>query len=234
MEKVVQDYFGINFKDKLIMELNSKYKATKWETKTKIENKTFKAFDFSDTNFNCPIFKNIQFEDCVFNKSNMQDARIYGCSFISCHFVKIDFRTITIGAHKGLYKDCHFDSCDFRNAPFYEPEFNNCIFNKCKLSKIDFKASSFDSCKFIGKMSDVTFRGNDKHDLYPNPKANSMYNIDFGETIFGEYVGFDDCDLSTCIPPKGTTFEELLINSEYYPKRLTTGANNAEKTNKKG
>jgi uncharacterized protein YjbI with pentapeptide repeats len=205
------------------MELNNEYKETKWEMKKKIENKTFKAFDFSDTLFNYPIFKNVQFEDCLFNKSDMTDARIYGCSFINCHFMKINFSTATLGAHKGLFKNCRFDSCDFRNASFYEPEFKNCTFNKCKLNRIDFKASSFESCKFIGKMSDVIFRGTDKSDLYPNPMPNPMYNIDFSEAIFGEYVDFDDCDLSTCIPPKGTTFEELLIKSKYYPNRFGTG-----------
>ena len=51
------------------MELNSEHKGTKWERKTKVENKTFRAFDFSDTNFHYPIFKSVQFEDCLFNKS---------------------------------------------------------------------------------------------------------------------------------------------------------------------
>ena len=209
------------------MEYDEEYKNKKWDMKKKIENKTFKAFDFSYTLFNYPIFKNVQFEDCLFNKSNMEDARIYGSSFINCHFIKIDFRTVTLGAHKGLFKSCRFDYCDFRNASFYEPEFKNCTFNRCKLSKVDFKASSFESCKFIGKMSDVIFRGNDKSDLYQDSKPNSMYNIDFSEVILGEYVDFEDCDLSTCIPPKGRTFEEVLSQSKYYPNRLGTGSKNS-------
>ena len=200
------------------MELNSEYKGVKWERKTKIENKIFKGFDFSDTMFHYPIFKNVEFENCLFNKSDIEDARLYGCSFTSCSFLKIDFCTATMGAYKGLFKDCYFENCDFRNASFYEPEFDNCIFNKCKLTRIDFKASVFRSCKFIGKMSDITFRGNYKHDtIMSDAPQNLMHEIDFSEAIFGEYVGFEDCDLSTCIPPKGTTFEELLIKSKYYP-----------------
>ena len=205
------------------MEYNEEHKNKIWEMKKKIENKSFKSFDFSGTLFNYPIFDKVQFEDCLFNKSDITDARIYGCSFINCCFMKVDFRTATIGAHKGLFINCCFDNCDFRAASFYEPEFNNCVFNKCKLSQVDFKASSFVSCKFVGKLSNVIFRGNDKSDLYSNPKPNSMYHIDFSETIFGEYVDFDDCDLSTCIPPKGKTFEGLLFQSEYYPNRLSTG-----------
>lgn len=227
MGKAVQDYFGTSYKNKLIMELNTEHRATKWVMKKKVENKIFKAFDFSDTLFNYPIFENVQFEDCLFNKSDIEDARIYGCSFINCHFIKIDFRTATLGAHKGIFKNCRFDNCDFRNASFYEPEFKNCTFNKCKLNKIDFKASSFESCKFIGKMSNVVFRGNDKSDLYQNPTPNTMYNIDFSEATFGEFVDFEDCDLSTCIPPKGTTFEELLFKSEYYANRWGTGSKNS-------
>ena len=94
------------------------------------------------------------------------------------------------------------------------------------MSKVDFKASFFVSCKFVGILSDVIFRGNDESDLYSNPQLNSMYHIDFREAIFGEYVDFEDCDLSTCIPPKGKTFEELLFQSEYYPNRLGTGSKN--------
>jgi len=209
------------------VELNSEHKGVKWERKTKIENKTFNGFDFSDTIFHYPIFDNVEFENCLFNKSDMEDARLYGCSFRSCSFVKIDFRTATLGSHKGLFKDCNFENCDFRNASFYEPEFENCIFSKCKLTKIDFCASSFNSCKFIGKLSDVIFRGNYKHDLTIGAKPNLMYKVDFSEAILGEYVDFEDCDLSTCIPPKGTTFEELLVKTKYYPNRLGTKSKNA-------
>lgn len=208
------------------MEYNTEYKDRKWEMKTKIENITFNSFDFSGTLFNYPIFENVQFEDCLFNRSDITDARIYGSSFINCRFIKIDFRTATIGAHKGLFRSCRLENCDFRNASFYEPEFINCEFYDCKLRNVDFKASSFESCRFVGKLSNVIFRGNDKSDLYSNPTPNSMYNIDFSEAILGEYVDFDDCDLSTCIPPKRKTFEELLSKSEYYPNRLSTGHKN--------
>lgn len=72
------------------MEYNTEYKDRKWEMKTKIENITFNSFDFSGTLFNYPIFENVQFEDCLFNRSDITDARIYGSSFINCRFIKID------------------------------------------------------------------------------------------------------------------------------------------------
>lgn len=96
------------------------------------------------------------------------------------------------------------------------------------MRNVDFKASSFESCKFVGKLSNVIFRGNDESDLYSNPKPNSMYHIDFSEAVFGEYVDFEGCDLSTCVPPKGETFEGLLSRSEYYPNRLGTGCKNCQ------
>lgn len=49
--------------------------------------------------------------------------------------------------------------------------------------------------------------------------------VNFSESIFSDYVGFEDCDLSTCTPPMGTTFNEILSNVDLNDlKHLSTGS----------
>ena len=116
-----------------------------------------------------------------------------------------------IGAEGGLFEDCLFQRCDFRGQYFWYPFFKNCIFDKCKLKKIDFNDASFYNCKFVGKLEDVTFNG-----MYHKKETGlkPLENVDFSEAIFGEYVGFENCELSTCIPPKGEIFEKLLYAAD--------------------
>ncbi|MGY3777452.1 pentapeptide repeat-containing protein [Isobaculum melis] len=187
----------------------------KWEMKTKIMDALYEDTAFIFTDFNHPIFTKTVFKNCLFRNVNLKDARIYDCQFIDCTFKSVHFATVTIGAHNGLYQDCTFTSCRFRGAFFYNPEFIACLFNKCQWKSVDLSASYFDSCKFIGKLEDVTFRGYHESDLTEGAKPNPMKKVDFSEAIFGEFVGFTGCDLSTAIPPVGYTFEELLRPSKY-------------------
>lgn len=106
-----------------------------------------------------------------------------------------------------MFGSCSFKKCDFRGQYFWYPHFNRCIFEKCKLKKIDFNDASFHDCKFIGKLEDVIFNG-----MYHKKETGfkPLNHVNFSEAVLGEYVGFENCDLSTCIPPIGKTFEELL------------------------
>ena len=74
------------------------------------------------------------------------------------------------------------------------------------------------------------------HGLSDSGLVNGMYHkikkeikpldyVDFSKSIFGDYVGFEDCDLSTCIPPVGKTFNELLYIADLNDlKHLSTGS----------
>ncbi|WP_234012223.1 hypothetical protein, partial [Cronobacter dublinensis] len=44
---------------------------------------------------------------------------------------------------------------------------------------------------------------------------NTMKNIDFSMSTWKE-ICCDNCDLSSCIPPHGKTFSELLCPSPYH------------------
>lgn len=202
--------------------MNQEHRHNKWEFKTEIKDHLFENTDFTMTDLNHPIFIDVIFKNCMFDKTKFHDARIYGCTFIGCTFNKVKLSTATIGAHGGLFQNCEFDQCNFREASIYNPEFINCQFSKCQWRGVDLCASYFDHCKFTGKLEDVTFRGCHKSDLYPDAKPNPMRNVDFSDAVFGAFVVFANCDLSTAIPPKGHSFDELLKKSEWYPDWLCT------------
>lgn len=187
--------------------MNTQYKGFSWEERTEYENELFEDCDFTDTVFDHVVFKTVTFKNCLFVKSVMNHIKIWSSSFINCKFVNVDLRNMPMGANGGLFEDCLFQKCDFRGQYFWYPFFNRCVFERCKLKGINFNDTSFHYCKFIGKIEDVTFNGI-YHEQENTRKA--LDYVDFEDAIFGEYVGFENCDLSTSIAPKGKTFKELL------------------------
>ena len=205
------------------MEKDSKHKGVTWELKTRVSNQTFDNFDFSNTNFNSSNFHNVNFINCLFFKSNLKGSKLfYESNFDSCRFEGIDLSNSTFGSHKGTYTKCIFEKCEFKGKEFNFTEFIDCDFIKTKFKKVNFNGSKFENCRFSGKFDDVTFNG-----IYDTnaSKTECLKNVDFSEAIFGEFVNFYNCDLSTCIPPKGTSFDELLY--QLYsndPSVLSTGS----------
>lgn len=186
---------------------NINYKEKSWSTFTKFSKQNFDDFDFSNTVFENTAFGSCIFQDCLFFKSNFNHIGLWGCDFINCQFISADMRNIPIGVDGGILKNCSFQKCNFQGQHFEYPFFDNCIFDKCKLKNINFNDFSFRNCKFIGKLEDVTFNG-----IYNNRKRERtvLENVDFSETVFGDFVSFEDCDLSSSIPPKTRNFEEML------------------------
>lgn len=188
---------------------NKSYEVT-WEMKTNVENHVYEDVDFSNIDFNSPIFTNVSFKNCTFANCDLDNARTYTCKFYTCKFDRIDLRGVSVGAHHGLFEDCIFLRCDFRRLKCSQTDFIGCIFEKCKLKGWEPDASYFENCKIIGKLSEVTFYNYYSNDFIKPEKDSLFHSIDFSDAEFGEYVAFENCDLSRSLPPKGKTFEELL------------------------
>lgn len=171
-----------------------------WDKKQQIEAQVIEDQDFTRVDLNEPIFTDVHFINCIFDRTGFFDVRLYNCDFTNCNFEQVDLTTATIGAHGGRYTNCIFTKCNLRKGYFYRPEFVNCLFDRCKLDRIDFRASSFENCKFIGKMNDVTFYRNYDSDLTVGAQPNPMRNIDFSEAILHD-VDFRNCQLETCLLP---------------------------------
>ena len=202
--------------------MNNTYRQFKWSSQTKFVDGDWFDFDLTETIFENRIFRNFTFHGCVFNKSKLDQAGFFNCNFVDCIFDKVSFKNVAIGAEGGLYSKCKFLNCDFKGRGFSYPHFQECLFSKCKLVNVNFNDSSFNNTKFIGKLEDVSFNG-----IYHkgDTKYKVLEHVDFSEAEFGEFVNFYDCDLSTCIPPQGTTFDKLLY--QIYsndPNVLSTGS----------
>lgn len=185
-----------------------------WPHKKRTTGEVIRNQEFSLIDMNSPIFTDVDFIGCVFNDVTFGDARLYNCNFQNCNFTKVDLRNATIGANDGIYDNCTFKKCDFRKGYFYKPVMVNCLFDDCKFKSVDFKASAFNKCKFIGKLNDVIFHGDYISKTTEGASPNLMVEVDFFETTWS-YVCFEHCDLSSCIPPNGSTFEQLLSPSPY-------------------
>lgn len=187
--------------------MDTRYTKYKWHQATTFSGQEFLEFDFSDTDFDGVIFENSSFKNCKFHKGNPGSLAFFGCKFFGCHFSSFDFRRISVGANGGLFDECKFSRCNFTGRQFEYPHFNQCVFDNCKLKNINFNDSSFEKCSFIGKIVDTTFNG-----MYHKQSTGfkALENIDFSQATFGDFVTFEDCDLTTCIPPTGITFDKIL------------------------
>lgn len=196
-----------------------------WDMKTLVENHVYEDIDFTGTDFNHPIFKNVDFKNCIFAQCNLDDARTYSCNFTNCKFEGVDLRGVLLGAHGGKFTNCIFKRCNFKKRIFDIPDFINCLFDHCQLRGWEPNGSSFENCKIKGKIAEVTFYDYFKYPEGPE-RVNLFYSIDFSEAEFGEYVGFEQCDLSLSIPPNGYTFDELLTEELPSQKRFNVTQRN--------
>ncbi|MEI2273219.1 pentapeptide repeat-containing protein [Sphingobacterium sp. ML3W] len=203
--------------------MNKDYVNQTLALKTKFSNKNFVNWDFTNTNFNSAIFENTNFDGCLFKASILAGSRIfYDSNFKNCIFKKINLSETTFGSHKGVYTDCIFEDCEYKYRAFNFTQFVNCKFIKTKFTTVNFNGSQFRSCIFDGKFKDVTFNG--LYDTNRDSKA-CLQHCDFSSSIFGDFVSFDNCDLSTCTAPKDTTFDKILYQVDASnPKLLSTGS----------
>ena len=193
------------------------------ELKTRFSNQNFVDYDFTKTNFNSSIFENTNFENCLFESSVLKGSRIfYNSNFESCIFKNITLSHTTFGSHKGTYKKCVFENCEYKGKDFNFTQFIDCKFIKTKFTTVNFNGSQFRNCIFEGKFKDVTFNG--IYDCNPDFKA-CLHQCDFFNATFGDFVSFENCDLSTCTAPKDTAFKEILYQLDASnPKLLSTGS----------
>lgn len=202
--------------------MNDEYKDIQLELKTKFSSRNFEKYDFSNTNFNSAIFENVFFKECIFNKTNLDGSKIfYESNFESCTFTQVNLGNTTFASNSGTYKNCTFEKCKLLGKEFNHTIFVECTFSKCNLKRINFNGSKFINCTFIGKIESTCFNGIYDTNQSPNECLNS---VDFSEATFGEFVTFHNCNLSSCIPPKGRTFESMLY--QIYPSKphiLSTG-----------
>lgn len=179
-----------------------------------IEDMSFENLELINADLQEARIMNSSFSGCLFKELNIEGVKFYPSSlFTDCTFVKLDFTRSTMISHEGKFIKCKFKNCKIKNLDFDFTRFENCVFENCVLEKINFNASSFSDCKISSKLKDVTFNG-----IYNTNQSNfeTLVNVDFSDSDFGDYVTFNNCDLSTVTPPENTLFDKILypVNSK--------------------
>ena len=202
--------------------MDTEFKNFKWATATKFEDASFDAKDFTGADFDGVLFVNCEFSGCLFKRGNPGSLGFFGCDFTDCTFESFDFRHISVGADGGTFTRCKLLKCNFAGRHFEYPHFDECTFDHCKIKGVNFNDSSFRRCVFVGKLEDTTFNG-----LY-HRKATGfriLDEVDFTQANLGDFVTFENCDLSNSKPPAGRTFAELLYQIyANHPTILSTGS----------
>jgi len=181
--------------------------ATRWEPKTQIRDTTLEG-DFSNTHFNEARFFNVVWRSCTFERTVVDGARAYPPSeFVDCTFRNVDFSHTTLLSNETRCVRCTFERCRFARTGFTKARFCACTFESSTFLRIDFNGTTFEDCRFASRFAEVTFNG--IYDTNPDPTV-CLQRVDFTGATFGDFVSFNNCDLTSCTPPQGRTFTDLL------------------------
>jgi fluoroquinolone resistance protein len=150
-----------------------------------IKNISLDKVDLSFSSLDSVWLERADLKNVILSHVNFVDFKDHENSFYNVHFIMSDFSNAGLGYRSSKYRGCIFDKDKFSKTIFIKAEFDNCLFSKCKLKNIDFNVSSFNSCKFVGKIDDVWFRGKyafptDLNKFGPFRK-NEMDNVDMSE-----------------------------------------------------
>jgi uncharacterized protein YjbI with pentapeptide repeats len=148
--------------------------------------------------FHCTI------EDCVFDRANCQDWRMWAVDVTHTSFRGTDLRGAALGPwHEGrgnIFREVDFSRSNLKQIACSAATFIDCDLSHAKIARVDFGSTSFIRCKFAGELRDVTFYDHGWRTGKPNP--NPMEDVDFSEAIL-RYVEFRRLNLDRVKFPTG-------------------------------
>jgi uncharacterized protein YjbI with pentapeptide repeats len=111
--------------------------------KCSFELQTLKAEDFSDQEFDAPVFLDCVFERCNFTKSRLQKGKITNCIFKNCNLSLVGILGCRLQNVRFL--DCKIIGIEFFlcDHTFFSVAFENCIVYGCNFSDLNMKHTSF-------------------------------------------------------------------------------------------
>lgn len=137
--------------------MDNKYKGCTIAANTKFIEIDFIGYDFSHTVMDDVIFQNVNFYQCVFNKTSCSSTRFWGCFFEDCTFKNINLSHTSLGAWGGGQSQCQFIKCKI-NPLFNTSYLIDCIFDQCKIKTVEIQSLYLNNVKFIGTIDDLTIR----------------------------------------------------------------------------
>jgi uncharacterized protein YjbI with pentapeptide repeats len=177
------------------------FQQVKWE-----------SLDFSSSKLNGVRFFNSEVRNCLFEKCQLQDLRLWCTTIVESSFRGANLRKAALGGvqdgKRNLYSEVDFSEADLRETSYKAACFERCVFRNAKLVKIDFQTSTFTDCLFEGELRDVLFyRRGFQGEAFP---PNEMINVDFSRAKLRQ-VGFRGLTLDRVRLPQDT--EHIVIKN---------------------
>lgn len=220
--------------------MNTIYKGIKIAEKTIFENTDLIDYDFTKSDLTEVVFENVNFYNCIFNKTICAATRFWCCFFESCSFTRVDLSDTYLGAWGGGQNNCTFTKCKFgriTNASYI----TNTTFDNCKIKNCRIDCFYMENVRFSGWINDLMIRKMQKEEImqyqtserasqvikhinehvkmkniFDSPKV-IMKDIDFSLATM-QFLNFEDCDFQNMVPPKND--KHLYIDANLY--QITT------------
>jgi fluoroquinolone resistance protein len=168
--------------------------------------------DFSSSKLNGIRLFDCEIRNCLFEKSQLKDLRVWSTVVTESSFIGADLRKAALGGvqdgKRNTYLNVDFSEADLRETAYRAASFERCVFRNTKLVNVDFQTSTFTDCVFEGELRDVLFyRRGFNGEAFP---PNEMVNVDFSRAILRD-VGFRGLSLDRVRLPEDS--EHILIKN---------------------
>lgn len=122
---------------------------------------TWKGIDLSGATIRNARFVGARIEDCLFERAELDDWRLWHTEVIDCSFVAADLRGSALAAADEsvnghtLWRSVSFDGANLDAAHFWQGELTRCTFRGAKLRKTRFEYVDFEEVIFEGLLDRV-------------------------------------------------------------------------------
>lgn len=201
--------------------MNINYREKHIPQDTKFADRDFVDFDFTKTDMTGVVFKNVNFFNCIFDKTICKGTRFWCCFFDNCTFNRIDLNNTYLGAWGGGQSNCKFIKCKLGKS-ITVSYMTNITFDTCKIKDVEIRGYYLDNIKFIGLIDGFIIRKFITKEIgqyqtpertkiveqlikekigkvFDNPKA-VLKNIDFSEARL-QFLDFSECELTDITVP---------------------------------
>lgn len=126
-----------------------------------VEGVTWRGIDFSGSDLRELRFRKCRLEDCIFDRCDCHDWRMWETTVERCRFCETDLRHAALGGlvekRRNTFREVEFERTDLRGSAYLAAEFIGCRFVNSKLKGVNFRQSSFEDCRFEGRLAEVCF-----------------------------------------------------------------------------
>ena len=160
----------------------------------------WKGLDFSGSRLAALRTFDVRIEDCVFDRCEVLDWRMWTTQFIDCTFVGADLRNLAWGGiwkgKRNRFERVRFQSCKLARASFGTAEFVDCAFVDAGLESVRFAESRHVRTRFEGELSDCEFYRREKTLSGEPIPPNEMEDVDLRKASL-HFVRFGHLDMNT-------------------------------------